>query len=357
MKCTDQRSNRGLQTENCKLSLLRFLTRRQLDNAAWNQCVSDAPNSLVYGHTWYLDAVTYLPDWTWEGLIRQHVPEPVAGQASSGQYEAVLPVPLRRRWGRWVVYQPLFCQFLAIFSKYPVDAEPFLRAVYERYKHASKWHLLLDRPLAGLPDQVRWQVLYTHVLPLADGTDSYTADRRMNLRRAVRRIGNVPDWQVLSSTDVEPLLRLFRDNHAPEIGVGEWAYDLFRVVFAAIQQHGLGTLHYAYASGQIVAGAFFVEQHGRVIYLFNAANADGRRLNARSVLIDALIREGQKKATTAMPPIRPVLDFESPEKPGVVSFYESFGAEPQSYIAFSWSRLTWLERVGKWVKSRLASIF
>ncbi|MEZ0539082.1 GNAT family N-acetyltransferase [Fibrella arboris] len=318
--------------------MLRFLTRRQIDDDAWNRCVSEAHNALLYGHSWYLDAVTNLPDWAWEGLVQEDVP---------GAYNVVVPIPLRRRWGRWVVYQPLFCQFLALFSRQPVDPTPFLQAVFDRYRYASSWQLLLDAPLFDLPLQVRCQVMHTHVLPLRTGTASYTADRRMNLRRAARQLGNVPDWQITESVDVDPLLRLFRENHAAEIGVGEWAYTLFRGVFAVVQQRELGTLQYVWAAGEIVAGALFVEQHGRLIYLFNAANAEGRRLNARTVLIDRLIQEKQKKAPMPTSSVWPVLDFESPDKPGVVSFYESFGAVPQPYVVLSWSRLSWLERSGQ----------
>jgi hypothetical protein len=339
------------------LNMLRFLTRPQIHDAAWNRCVSEAPNALVYGHTWYLDAVTDLPDWKWEGLVAaNNHPKPLSG-ADDG-YSAVLPIPLRRRWGRWVVYQPLFCQFLALFAKQPADPTPFIQAVYARYRHVSKWHLLLDEPLAGLPHQVHQQRLYTHVLAIPDAKSSgadvtpgkptqYTADRRMNLRRAVRDTAQVPDWQVIESTDIEPLLTLFQENHADGIGVGAWAYTLFRGLFAAVQQRGLVTLRYARAGGQLVAGALFVEQHGRIIYLFNAANAEGRRLNARSILIDELIQKKRSEAA-AEPLTRPLqLDFESPEKPGVVSFYASFGATPQPYVVFSWSRLTWLERLAK----------
>lgn len=328
--------------------MLRFLTPRQIDDSAWNRCVTEAHNALVYGHTWYLDAVTNRPDWTWEGLIAGNVPD---GQSAT-DYEAVMPIPLRRRWGRWVVYQPLFCQFLALFSRQPLDPSPFLQLVYERYRHVSKWHLLLSEPLPGLAAQVRQQVLYTHILPL-QVTTNYTADRRMNLRRATRRIANVPDWRVAESTDIEPLLALFQENHAGGIGVGKWAYALFRGLHTAIQQQGLGTLRYAWAGGQIVAGALFVSQHGRLIYLFNAANAEGRRLNARTILIDELIRETGQKATDLAPPVPLVLDFESPEKTGVVAFYESFGATPQPYIVFSWSRLTSFERLVRKIKSKV----
>ena len=323
--------------------------------------MSGAHNALMYGHTWYLDAVTYLPGWRWEGLV---ITDILAGEAA--QYEAVLPIPLRRRWGRWVVYQPLFCQFLAVFSAQQIDVTPFIQAVFERYRHVSTWHLLLHEPLPGLPAQVRQQVLHTHVLALVGDVSYaiswrygvtkkpiYTPDRQMNLRRAVRRVANVPNWRVAESTDIEPLLALFRENHAPEIGVGDWAYAVFRQLFGAIQERGLGTLQYAWAGGKVVAGAYFVAQHGRIVYLFNAADAEGRRLNARSILIDGMIRAEQEKAVTESMPTESLLDFESPEKPGVVSFYESFGATAQPYVRLSWSRLTWAEQLAKWVLKKV----
>ena len=324
-----------------------FLARRQINAAAWDDCVAGACNALVYGHSWYLDAVTNVPGWRWEGAVLTD---------ELGGYVAVLPVPLRRRWGRWVVYQPLFCQFLAVFSAEPVDPAPFVRAVVARYRYGSAWHLLLGEPLAGLPATVRQQVRYTHVLSL-DELPRYTADRRMNLRRAARLTADVPGWQLTDDTDVEPLLALFRDNHAAEIGVGTWAYGLFRKVAGELQRRGLARLRYAWVNGQIVAGAFFVTQHGRTIYLFNAASADGRRLNARSMLLDEQIRHDHKKtpaeaATGTLPP-RPVFDFESPAKPGVVSFYKSFGATPQPYVVLSWNRLTTVEKLVQAVRRRI----
>lgn len=316
---------------------LVFLKRDQINVPAWDQCVARAHNALIYGHSWYLDAVTNVPDgprWCWEGLVQL---------GPDGGYVAVLPVPLRRRWGRWVVYQPLFCQFLAIFSAQPVDPKPFLDALVTRYRYASRLCLYLTAPLPNVPDYVQQRVLHTHVLSLNGIVPLYTPDRRMNLRRAHRRVAQTPNWQVVESADVQPLLTLFRENHAGTIGAGEWAYALFAQLFRALQDRGLGTLHYACVddlaqAGQAVpvAGAFFAEQHGRIVYLFNAANAQGRHLNARTILLDEAIRSATG-----------LFDFESPERPGVVQFYKSFGATPAPYLQLSWNRLTLLENLSR----------
>jgi hypothetical protein len=308
---------------------LRFLRRPQIDAAAWDACVAGAHNALLYGHTWYLDAVCNVPGdgprWRWEGLIWQE----------ADSYIAVLPVPLRRRWGRWVVYQPLFCQFLALFSAEPIDPTPFLEALVGRYHYASRLCLLADAPFSNVPVCVQQQMAQTLVIDIGV-TRTYSADRRMNLRRAHRRVAETPGWQVRSSDDVGPLLQLFRENHATEIGVGTWAYPLFGQVFRALQARGLGTLRYAFVNDLPVAGAFFAQQYGRTIYLFNAANAEGRRLNARTLLLNEAIQ-----ATTGL------FDFESPEKQSIADFYRSFGAVPQPYVVLNWNGLTWVERVVK----------
>ncbi len=187
--------------------MLRFFARGQLDVAAWEACVAGAHNALPYGHAWYLDAICNVPGpgaprWCWVGLV---------GLDETGAYRAVMPVPLRRRWGRWVVYQPLFCQFLAIFSARPQDPAPFIRAVFERYRHASVWHLHLPRPVGGLPSRIHQQIGYTHTLRL-DTEPAYTPDRRRNLRLARQRVVETVDWHLTESTDFEPLIELFREN-------------------------------------------------------------------------------------------------------------------------------------------------
>ncbi|MBO0934724.1 GNAT family N-acetyltransferase [Fibrella aquatilis] len=323
--------------------LVKWLTREITNDAAWNGCVAGAHNALVYGYTWYLDAVTSTPGWRWEGLVVEH--------ESGGGYAVVMPVPLRKRWGRWVVYQPLFCQFLAIFSQEPLDVAPFINAVYDRYRYASKWQLLLAEPMPGLPTLVRQQVRHTHVLGVGGSQSeqpAYTTYRQKHLHRATNRSAAVSGWRVDESMDLEPLLTLFRENHADEIGVGDWAYDLLRALFRAAAPRGLASLQYVWAGGQVVAGALFLAQHDRIIYLVNAANAEGRRLDARSLLLDKLIQAERKKATDL--PL--LLDFESPDKQAIINYYESFGATAQPYLLLNWSRLTWLERGVQGVKFR-----
>lgn len=315
---------------------VRFLSRSLVNDTAWDACVAASPNRIVYGYSWYLDEVTRAPGWKWAGLV-------VVGEGMACQ--AVMPVPLRRKWGRWVVHQPLFCQFLAIYSREAnPDPTPFFRAMQQRFRYGSLLHCLQTPDHASLRLQTR--PLHTHILDLSPGyahiARQYSRDRALNLRRAA-----AANWQVISSSDPEPLIQLFRQYHAAGIqnGVAPWAYTLLRDLVTDLQKRGLATLRYALKDDQIQAGALFVAEGNRIIYLFNAASKKGRRGNARTLLIDQVIRENAGRNL--------IFDFESPEKASVVHFYESFGAVAQPFREVKYNRLTWIERLGQGVRNRL----
>ncbi|MDB5240821.1 MAG: hypothetical protein JWP57_1446 [Spirosoma sp.] len=326
-------------------SMLRFLARSEVDTGAWDACVAASKQRIIYGYSWYLDALTGQGEWSgsvpvaplmrWDGLV-------IVGDA--GTYRAVMPVPLRRKFGRWVVHQPLFCQFLSVFSRdEAVNPMSLLQAVQQQYRYGSILCLGQFPHLAVGFNAIRQRT--THVLDLSVGYEviagRYTRDRKLNLRRAIDY-----NWLITDSTDPEPLLNLFRTHHADGIdgGVGEWAYTILRRLIGALQQRGLATLRYALVNEQTEAGALFVQEGNRIIYLFNAASQTGRKGNARTLLIDQIIRERAGHSHTGKPLI---FDFESPEKETVVDFYRSFSAVDDLFWDVRWNRLTVLERAAK----------
>ncbi len=305
---------------------IQLVTRHRINDAAWDACVAASPNRLLYACSWYLDAVTSAPGWSWCGLV-------IDGQ--QGGYLAVMPVPLRRKRGRNVVHQPLFCQVLGIFSPAPIDPEPFFAAMQQRFRYGSVLHSQQVPDAPSLRLQLR--PLHTHLLDLSVDYKTirqhYSRDRKLNLRRA-----EAANWIVTDSDEIEPLIQLFQENHAAGIpnGVAPWAYTLLRRLFAELQKRTLVTLRYTLNDGIIEAGALFVRDGNRLIYLFNAASPTGRRGNARTLLIDQVIRENAGHTL--------MLDFESPEKSSVAQFYESFGAVALPFWGLRYSRLTWVER-------------
>ena len=250
-----------------------------------------------------------------------------------------MPVPLRRKYGQWVVHQPLFCQFLDVYSTDPaVDVQPFFSYLYRRFRYGSVLHLA--RLPEGLPETSEVRTAYTHLLPLPSGGQSYPirypADRRRHLRRAEQH-----GWQRRPATDPALMIAMFKEYHAQQIagGVGDWAYDVLAQLIRDLISRRMATLAYVVdTSGEAQAGTLIVRVFDRIIYLFNAATPAGRAGHARAWLIDTLLREAG----------RPVIfDFESPDVPAIARFYQAFGAHPVPYYILRWNRLTKLEQ---WVR-------
>jgi hypothetical protein len=314
------------------LPALQFIPRAQLDLRLWDACIAASVEPVLYAYCWYLDAVLPAPMWKWVGIVLLD---------ETGRYRAVMPVPLRRKTVvgipyAWVVHQPFFCQFLGVFSRNSlVDSGPFFQQVLEQFRYGSQL-CVWQKPDECLPFDVVYSSS-THTLNLSVGYPTiyqgYTGDRKANLRRATRA-----NWTIVESADIEPLVALFRNNHAQTIdgGVADWAYAIFRNLTGELAERGLITLRYALHNGQIEAGALFVQQENRIIYLFNAASESGRRGNARTLLIDRLLQE---KAGQQL-----VLDFESPAKQSIRGFYQSFGAVETPFWTIRWNRLSLVEK-------------
>ncbi len=319
----------------------QLISRAQLDSTLWDACVAASHEPTMYAYSWYLDAVLPAPMWNWAGVVLLD---------ETGQYRAVMPVPLRRRTVAgvpyaWVIHQPFFCQFLGVFSRdHLIDPTPFFQQAMEQFRYGSLL-CLRQKPDEGiLFDSVRSDS--THVLDLSVGYPAlyhhYTKDRKINLRRAIGA-----NWIIVESTDLEPLLALFRNNHAHTIdgGVPNWAYSILINLMEELGKRNLVTLRYALHNGHIEAGALFVQEENRLTYLFNAASERGRRGNARTLLIDRLIQE--KSGQPLM------LDFESPAKQSIRAFYQSFGAVEIPFWTMRWNRLNSVEkaviRVRNWL--------
>ncbi|QJW92199.1 GNAT family N-acetyltransferase [Spirosoma taeanense] len=252
-----------------------------------------------------------------------------------------MPVPLRRKGVagivyRWVVHQPLFCQMLGVFSRNPaVDPALFWQAIQQHFRYGSIFSVRQRPALSAGFDSVEART--THTLDLSVGYDAlvqhYSRDRRLNLRRAERA-----GWTIVEDLNPEPLLTLFRQNHVDGIdgGVAEWAYGIFRNLVQELQKRRIATLRYALRDGQIEAGVLFVQEGGRIIYLFNAASESGRRGNARTLLLDQMIWQNAGRQVW--------FDFESPEKASIAEFYQSFGALAEPFWAIRWNRMNFMEK-------------
>ena len=313
-----------------------LLQRHQINDTAWNALVDEARHSVVYAYTWYLDCVS--PLWQALVVVDSALTSGIQGTPST-EYRMVMPLPVRKKWGMSVVQQPLFCQYLGLFSKEEIsetDLTRFLHSLSQHFPYISDYDFhpaqtyLLRKVPPGFSD-FEVQEKTTHWLSLAktypELSESYSTDRKKNLKKSRKY-----DWECVKSEDPEPLIAIFQKNHAAQIeNVQASAYVLVRELTRLLQNKKIATIYYARRQGTLHAGIMIFEKADMGIYIFNAADEVGRRGNARSFLLDRYFQQqaGRMK----------VFDFESPEVASIAQFYHSFGAERQTFISIKKNKL------------------
>src|SRR3712207_5060172 len=81
------------------MPVFRYLQRSDIDTARWDACIANALNGLIYAKSYYLDALAT----HWHAIV-------------ADDYEIVMPLPFRRKYGIRYVYMPAFTQQLGCFS-------------------------------------------------------------------------------------------------------------------------------------------------------------------------------------------------------------------------------------------------
>ena len=101
--------------------MINFVTYENIDFDKWDNCISNCFNSNIYVQSWYLNIVCE----KWHALILN-------------DYEAVMPLYERIKWGVPTIRQPLYCQQLGVFSiNTNIDVLKFVESIPKKYRYIN----------------------------------------------------------------------------------------------------------------------------------------------------------------------------------------------------------------------------
>lgn len=70
--------------------MIRYLKNNEIDVKKWDACVEQSPNGLLYASSFFLNNLCM-----WDALVLN-------------DYEAVMPLPKRKKWGVEYIYNPAY---------------------------------------------------------------------------------------------------------------------------------------------------------------------------------------------------------------------------------------------------------
>ena len=304
---------------------IRYLRRNEIEDLKWNRCIDNAANNLIYAYSFYLDFMS--PEW--HAIV-------------AGDYDFIMPLTWRKKWGVLYLSQPAFVQQSGIFSK-EVPGESLLTQIFAEIRRHFKFAEIFinyQNQFPGLPS------FKNYILQLSPGYEilsrNYAGDLKKNLRIAAKN-----NLVYGTTDDVNLCLSNFKTTYAsrlPQITSRE--YEAFGELCKTAGNQFELILRTAKASnGSILASALLLKKNGRMYLLQSYVSRTGRSMKANHFLIDRLIHE--------FAGIGLILDFEGSDVEGISHFYRNFGGTDQPYFFMKYNELPYFIKKIKIISAKM----
>jgi hypothetical protein len=286
-------------------SHIRVIPAKDIDRLRWDNCIASSPNSIIYVYSFYLDYMAH----NWSGIV-------------AGDYEAVMPVPWRKKFGIRYTYDVPFIQQLGWYISKGSDVNPqtLLKSLFQFVKYGSYSFN------HGNKIQTKGTSLCNnYVIPLSATYEAISANYSSNVVNNLKRAGRLNLRTNTSS--YEESVYLYRAAYRERLtNTHESDYLNFTALCKALH-----SMQMVFArkvvdekSGEILSSGLFLRDERRIYNMMPCTSAEGRKAGAGHFLTDGVLREFAESGLT--------FDFEGSDIEGIKLFYESFGAVNQPYL-------------------------
>lgn len=289
---------------------IRYLRRQDLDSAAWDNCVGNSPTGLLYGQSFFLDAVT---DGQWDALVM-------------GDYQAVMPLTWNKKYGFTYLYQPHFVPVLGVFnqSRQPASLTDFLTAIPSHFRFwdidCNEGNTLPTNPRLPIKATVR----KNYWLPLnRPGQEIRKGYKRLTRRMLQRAAGLQLD--IVRGVEPDEVIDRFRMDYDRRLAhISADVYQRITAVARIAQARGHATTYLAKRSDGQVQAFYLVLKDEKFVYsMLGGSTEKGKENGAFYLLTDAAIQDHSGTDRT--------FRFEGSDLPGIAFFNAQFGSQPVPY--------------------------
>ncbi len=278
---------------------ISYIKRKDLNISKWDACIDGAENGLIYGYSFYLDAMCD----NWDALVM-------------GDYEAVMPLPWRKKWGFKYVYQPFLTPQLGIFG-INIDKEVVkacLLSIPEKFKFCEinlnfgNDFVIQDFDMVRRPNYyLNLNKSYTEI------KTKYRKNHIRNLNKAIqsdcRFEKNIPFDDVVKLAKVQ--LRQYTRLNNQDL---QKFSALCRNLKNQNKAQTIGVFH----NTKLLSGAIFFYHSNKVYYILAGNSIESKKIGASPFLIDSFIKNWAESDFT--------LDFVGSSILSIATFYKGFGA-------------------------------
>ena len=283
---------------------IKYIKHSEINRQKWDDCIQNACNSLVYAESWFLDIVS--PHW--EALVLD-------------DYEYVMPLPVKKKYGISFLVQPPLTQQLGIFSASKID-ENIVGHFIEKIPYRS-YHL--DFNEQNLYSKGIKQ--HNFILNLNKDYRTIRSAYSENTKRNVKKAYNF-NVEIKTDISISDFLKFYYMTEkkypvAPNAKAN-------KLIIESSEKNAI-TIFGAYnINNQLISALCLLHSSKRLIYWLPVSNKEGKNTSSMFKIVDEIIL---KYANSNV-----VLDFEGSNIAGIARFYQGFGGELRHYYQIKrWS--------------------
>jgi hypothetical protein len=291
---------------------IRYLQNQEIDKSKWDKCIKESPNGLIYAASIYLDHMCE----TWDAIV-------------INDYEAVMPIPLKKKYGVRYVYQPPFVQQLGLVYRDEIFNN-FLHPVLQKLSKKIKFG---DYSLNFFNKQASLSIKNNFVLFLNNNYENIYFHYKDVLKRNLKN-ANKKQFIVASSSQVSDSIDVnihLYSSKIPQLFASD--FDKLKLLCnKLLSQEKIIIREAKDEKGNLLASNLCLKDSKRIYLLLSSTTPEGRKKEANHFLLDHIIKEfaGQEL----------IFDFEGSDIPGIAYFYQGFGATNQPYYFYHWNHLS-----------------
>lgn len=283
--------------------MIHFLKHSEIDPEKWNQAVRNSLSPNVLAEYELLNLLT--DGDTWHALVEN-------------DYEAVMPLPTRKKGVLKYVYTPFFLPQMGIFSEHEITPQITADFLHEISRH----YVLADVLMNEKTESGHWEHEFvSHSISLHLTYNELYCQFHENTRRNIKA-AQKQQSQVTVQEKIADIIALFRTNKGSEEAVHFRENDYARLQRIAdyLLEHNLLEVYGVRTSDdKLAAGALFVKDGKRRCFWFSGRDNSLSESKPMFLLLDAYIRDHAGSDL--------LLDFNGSKNENVARLYQGFGGK------------------------------
>ena len=283
-------------------STVHIIPSAKINKDKWDHCIEENSNGLLYSRYDYINTMTS----NWHGIV-------------VGDYQAVMPLPWRKKWGIRYVYTPPFMQQLGL-----VGAIKDINIVKAIQSFCSYFTYNFNFSNLTLLEGTNYTQHTNLIIPLNNTAESlqsgYSKSLAHNIKKAKLLVKVVPGSIDKAIRNYEK----YQGAKMPHVNQADYQH-LFQILNS---------------NGDTIANIVCLKDNKRIYNPLSSSSPEGKTSSAMHLLLDSIITEHAGSNL--------LFDFEGSDLAGVKEFYRLFGAIEQPYYRLHQNNLPFWFR---WLKS------